>query len=480
MTRSRLMTTVVASVALALPAAMLTATVGAHAAVGGGRCAPTASAATIKRVDHIAIATVNQGGGGCAVGATTLTSNEPPYISGSIPPLVHHTGGKVMATGTSSLVITPIYWVPTGSSYSFDTSYKNLIQQYLTDVGHDSGKRTNIYSTLTQYSGSNGRTHYNIAAGTAITDTSALPTSTSPSVKCTFNTGSIYADGTGYSACLTDTQLRAEVAHVLSTHSLSSDLTHIYALFLPKGVESCFYPDNVPTGRQQACTINSTPSAAYCAYHSAAGSTNNSIYASMPFPIYQSATGRSCAVGGSSAPQSPNNQTDADVVLSTLSHEVSESMSDPHLDSWYAVDGNENGDLCSYIYGNVSGTAGHFYNQTINGHHYLTQEEFSNKEFVPGVAGCEQNEKVPTLTSLSRTSGSHSGGGVPITIHGSSFRAGKTTVKFGTVKGTSVIVASPTLLTVIAPAHAAGVVNVTTVTPNGTSPITSHDKYTFT
>ena len=134
-------------------------------------------------------------------------------------------------------------------------------------------------------------------------------------------------------------------------------------------------------------------------------------------------------------PETPNNNVHADTVISTLSHEVSESMTDPNGNAWYASDGNENGDLCAYIYGNVAGTAGHLYNQTINGHHYLTQEEFSNKEYKQGVAGCEQDQMAPAVTSLSRTSGSASGGGAAVTIHGTSFRKGTTTVKFGTTPG---------------------------------------------
>ena len=265
-----------------------------------------------------------------------------------------------------------------------------------------------------------------MAAAAAITDTSALPTTA-----CTIATDPVYSDNSSYNACVDDSQLRTEIAHVVSTHSLTTDLNHIYAIFLPKGVESCFYSDaGIPSGQNNACTINDTPTAAYCAYHSSFGSGGNAIYAAMPFPVYQSPTGFTCSSDrGSRAPQTPNNNVPADTVISTLSHELSESITDPNGNAWYASDGNENGDLCAYIYGNVTGTSGHLYNQTINGHHYLTQEEFSNKEYKPGIAGCEQDEMAPTVTSLSRTSGSKSGGGAAITIHGTSFRKGTTTVR---------------------------------------------------
>ena len=293
--------------------------------------------------------------------------------------------------------------------------------------------------------------------------------------------GQIYSDNSGYNACVDDAQLKTEIAHVLSTHSLPTDLNHIYALFLPKGVESCFYSNaGIPTGQNNACTINYSPTAAYCAYHSSFGTGGNSIYAAMPFPIYESATGFTCSSDrGARVSRDAQQQRPADTVISTLSHEVSEAMTDPNGNAWYASDGNENGDLCAYIYGNVAGTAGHLYNQTINSHHYLTQEEFSNKEYKQGIAGCEQNELAPTVTSLSRSSGSVSGGGSAITINGTSFRKGTTTVKFGTTLGKSVHVNSQTSLTVVAPAHAAGQVDVRVTTPNGTSPVVGADKYRY-
>jgi hypothetical protein len=36
------------------------------------------------------------------------------------------------------------------------------------------------------------------------------------------------------------------------------------------------------------------------------------------------------------------------------------------------------------------GTAGRYYNQVINQHHYLTQEEFSNNDFLRTGLGCLQ------------------------------------------------------------------------------------------
>jgi len=51
--------------------------------------------------------------------------------------------------------------------------------------------------------------------------------------------------------------------------------------------------------------------------------------------------------------------------------------------------GFEIGDECAYIFGTTSCASGQFYNQPINHHHYLTQEEFSNSSFQSG-GGCLQ------------------------------------------------------------------------------------------
>ncbi|HEX3795748.1 MAG TPA: IPT/TIG domain-containing protein [Acidimicrobiales bacterium] len=66
---------------------------------------------------------------------------------------------------------------------------------------------------------------------------------------------------------------------------------------------------------------------------------------------------------------------------------------------------------------------------------------------------------IPVVTSFTPTSGPTVGGTL-VTITGSNF-AGPTTVVFGTTPGTDVTVVSPTEITVISPAHAAGPVFLT-------------------
>ncbi len=84
----------------------------------------------------------------------------------------------------------------------------------------------------------------------------------------------------------------------------------------------------------------------------------------------------------------------------------------------------------------------------------------------------------PTVTNVNPSAGPITAGQV-VTVQGTNFVTGATTVKFGTTAGTSVNVGSPTQLTVTAPAHAAGTVDVVVTTAQGSSATGAADKYTF-
>ena len=311
------------------------------------------------------------------------------------PPLIWH-GGAVMGTSaTGPLVITPIFWNPAG--FPMDPGYKNLITQYLSDVATASGTHSNVYSIAPEYSGTDGRIHYDIKLGTPINDTNPLPAS-GCTVASTDTTG-IYADGSGYTACLDDAQVNGEAHAVATASGLPENLSHIYVIYLPKQVESCFNPgSSTSTAGGQACTINYQPTAAYCAYHSfvmPGFSFSNTpfelVYANMPFPVYLSKTGFTCGTNKNfpGVIESPNNNPDADTVISPSSHEINEAWTDPDTNSGYFdLFGNENGDECAYRFGTTSGTPGALFNQVINGHRYITQLEFSNSSFFRSGGGC--------------------------------------------------------------------------------------------
>jgi hypothetical protein len=83
----------------------------------------------------------------------------------------------------------------------------------------------------------------------------------------------------------------------------------------------------------------------------------------------------------------------------------------------------------------------------------------------------------PTLTQINPTSGPTAGGNT-VTITGTSFLSSNTTVFFGATPATNVVVVSDTVITATAP-PGVGTVDVTVVTPFGTTPIVPADQYTY-
>jgi hypothetical protein len=76
-----------------------------------------------------------------------------------------------------------------------------------------------------------------------------------------------------------------------------------------------------------------------------------------------------------------------------------ESITDPNtFNGWFDARGEENGDDCAYVFGAWTGTPGALFNQTINGHHYVTQEEFSNADWAntDHAGGCVPSESAVT------------------------------------------------------------------------------------
>ncbi|WP_327283907.1 IPT/TIG domain-containing protein [Streptomyces sp. NBC_00597] len=66
-----------------------------------------------------------------------------------------------------------------------------------------------------------------------------------------------------------------------------------------------------------------------------------------------------------------------------------------------------------------------------------------------------------------------------VTVRGTEFPTSGTTVAFGSVAATNVNVTGPQELTAQVPPQARGTVDVTVTTPNGTSPVTAADRFTY-
>jgi hypothetical protein len=262
------------------------------------------------------------------------------------------------------------------ATLTFDAKYETLINRYFTDVAHDSGGTQNVYSVGTQYTDGSGPIQYKSTFGGFYVDHDPLPAN-----------GCDDAHGTLHDPyCLTQQQLEIEIQAAMAAKGWLGGQTHMFFLMTPNGVGSC---GDVSA---QECSTN-----AYCAYHSAFGTsfTDAVIWANEPYmgPLPPGA----CTNAGDQG--FPNNDRDAETTINTISHEHNEAITDPFGNGWIANDGNENGDLCAYGFGNpLGGTPGTTaYNQVINGDRYELQQEWSN-EAGAGGAGCMQFRHDPNST----------------------------------------------------------------------------------
>ncbi len=275
-------------------------------------------------------------------------------------------GGSVMQTVTAYA----IYWAP--PPHSIPNTYQTLLNRWFTDVGGSS-----LYNIVTQYYEGSPPVHIqNVAAfGNAWVDT-ANP----------------YPHAGTRTDPLLDADIQAEVTRAIAANGWpNGGLNVAFFVFTAKGVESCADPTD--------CTIGTTHPV-YCAYHAGffSGASDILIYANMPYDgTWSSGFPFTC---GTASP-SPNNNPDADIEISTTSHEEFEAVTDPVGDAWYDSGGSsgEIGDKCGFRFGNVAADGG---NVTLNGNRYLVQQEWSNAAFNgTAYSGCAlaYGTSAPTATA---------------------------------------------------------------------------------
>ena len=315
-------------------------------------------------------------------------------------------GGPVLHSSRPYL----IFWTPAGESIA--ASSEGLIERFFTDAAADSGTSSNLFGVLRQYYDRTGFADYQqrfSAARQVITDRQPYPPRDSalcPDVSTTYPT------------CISDTQLESEVRRLVTAERLptaetlgSGDLrayAPIYVVILPADVEFC----HVSGTRCSAKNV--------AGYHGAftLGNGSEVLFAPVAFSFGRDGapppgiTGP-CALGGTKLPQEPN-QDPADCTLNAISHEDSETITDPVPPSGWsltppfstAVD--ETGDWCE-VHGAFdpnqglnpnaflptlggSESAGTLYDQLIHGHPYYLQAEWSE-----GLSNCAQR---PTAGSI--------------------------------------------------------------------------------
>ena len=329
---------------------------------------------------------------GCSATTTAsgITAHVPaagslqPSYQGGNPPLLYKGGAVVGTLSTAGEnTVHALYWAPSG--YAYPTGYEAGIDKYLTDVAADSGKASNVYSVATQYTDgqTTGTPHirYDVHAGAPVQVTDAYPASGGCTPDALFSEG--------YTACITDAQIQEEMNSVLTSPlGLPTGLGDIYILVLPPHVETCADTRGGATGN---CSDTNYPG--FCAYHSAfVAGPNMALYANIPFPT--------AYYYGCLDAQYPSGSQVLDSAVSMISHEHSETITDPFGNAWIDSVNNENGDECAWSFGTSLGGSGTAqWNQLINGDKYYLQQEFSNEDYALNVAnGCALTQAVPTAS----------------------------------------------------------------------------------
>ncbi len=250
-----------------------------------------------------------------------------------------------------------IFWKPSGSQLSFDPGYRPLVVRFLRDVARASHSTQNVFGLTGQYTDSSGRpAAYASRYGGAVLDTDKLPTTecAEPPVA-----------GPGWTICLTDAELQSEIEHVVHARHLPTTQHDVYFLVTPRGLGSC-----MGATATSGCALGGRVSG-YCGYHRY---TNDSQvdYAFIPYN----------AVAGHCQSNNPRpNGSTADPALSTIGHELAETVTDPDGDGWTDSSGQEIADLCITTFGPaIGGSGARAYNEKIAGGHFYLQELWSNAD----------------------------------------------------------------------------------------------------
>ena len=289
---------------------------------------------------------------GGAMGIIPPAGRQEIAVGSNIPVLYH--GGGVM----HGVTIHTIFWAPAG--FPFDgppagsRSYEQLIQQFFTDVAHESSSGVNAFGVLGEYGDGSGQGLYSISYNAAADSIDAADPYPPRVHQC--------ASPSGVATCMTDLELQTEIDHLITTHDPRGRGLHdLWFMFLPPNVDTCTAPGDCGT------TV-------FAGYHGLSNVGHGPvIYAVVPDPLIEGVVGQ----GGD-----PEGNPEAEVTIDTAAHETVEAITDPEGVGWMDPNGLEVGDKCQN--GPQAGTPLGFavngapYNQVINAHQYLIQAMWSN------------------------------------------------------------------------------------------------------
>lgn len=191
-----------------------------------------------------------------------------------------------------------------------------------------------------------------------------------------FNTNTSYYDGSGrkvvnsvtYAASTTDAYSQGStnlsdgailnvVSAAITGGGLPADPNGVYFVFTSSDVTKSGFLTN------------------YCGWHTYATiSATNVKYSFVGDP-----TGASVSSCAGQTASSPNGDVGADAMISVITHELEEAVTDPNLNAWYDNRGYENSDKCAWTWGTTYTTSnGAKANVKIGSRDYLIQRNWVN------------------------------------------------------------------------------------------------------
>jgi hypothetical protein len=166
--------------------------------------------------------------------------------------------------------------------------------------------------------------------------------------------GGSAVDAYSHGPSLSDADLASVVSDQISTGGLPLDPSGIYVILASADV----------TATSGFCT-------AYC------GSHNSGTVLGSQFRYIFVGNADRCPSACSPQAVSPNGNAGADAMVNALANELSSTVTDPTLGTWYDRDGFENADKCAWTYGTTFTTAnGAQANIHLGARDYLLQQNF--------------------------------------------------------------------------------------------------------
>jgi uncharacterized repeat protein (TIGR01451 family) len=113
----------------------------------------------------------------------------------------------------------------------------------------------------------------------------------------------------------------------------------------------------------------------YCGWHNF-GTYNGQT---IKYAFVGNASGPNILACAEQTASSPNNDPGADAMISVVAHELEEAVTDPQLDAWYDINGEENADKCAWTFGTTYNVAnGSIANMNLGGRDFLVQQNWVN------------------------------------------------------------------------------------------------------